>query len=387
MTMTLIGTPNPDPESGQGCREPQPAVAALGPILADPSIGIAADIVDDLEKVRTAECNRLRTLTDTSERGHGMSELDSNVIALTALVDAIENLEKDAIKHLEKSMRAHALWPWAKPITGLGAKQFGRLLQSIRDPYWNDLHNRPRTVSELWAYCGYHVIDGGAPRRRRGEKANWNDIARKRCFLIAESLVKEGGRTWPMPDGSPIASRPYRALYESIRDKYADAVHAHDCVRCGPAGKPALAGSPLSMGHQRARAIRAVAKELLKDLWIESKRIHEATAAAIGVVKPKGRSPLRSTTTEATAAARDRTNPKEASPLRSTTTETTAAAMALTNSNPASPLRSKPTELTGTRAVKTTRKTKTTAAARMGTNPIALSPLRSKPTINKKATA
>jgi hypothetical protein len=328
--------------------------AALGPILADPSIGIAADVVDDLEAVRTAECNRLRTLTDTSERGHGMDPFEDNVMVLTALVNAIENLEKDAIKHLEKSMRAHALWKWAKPITGLGAKQFGRLLQSVRDPYWNDLHNRPRTVSELWAYCGYHVINGGAPRRQRGQKANWNDTARKRCFLIAESLVKEGGRTWPMPEGLPVASRPYRAYYESIRDKYADAVHAHDCVRCGPAGKPALAGSPLSMGHQRARAIRAVAKEFLKDLWVESKRIHEATAAATGHPKTKNRPPLRSTTAETTAATKLRPNPTKPAPLRSTTTE-----------------------LTGTMAVKRARKTKTAAAATGHPKTSSQPPLRS----------
>jgi len=341
MTITLIGTPDPDPESDQETGDTQSQIVALGPILADPSIGIAADVVDDLEAVRTAECNRLRTLTDTSERGHGMDPFEDNVMVLTALVNAIENLEKDAIKHLEKSMRAHALWGWAKPITGLGAKQFGRLLQSVRDPYWNDLHNRPRTVSELWAYCGYHVINGDAPRRQRGQKANWNDTARKRCFLIAESLVKEGGRTWPMPDGSPVASRPYRAYYESIRDKYADSVHAHDCVRCGPAGKPALAGSPLSMGHQRARAIRAVAKEFLKDLWVESKRIHEATAAARPPLKPSGATPLRSITTE----------------------------------------------MTGTKAVKKARKTKTTAVASRLTKPITRSPLRSTTRTTKGAKA
>lgn len=68
---------------------------------------------------------------------------------------------------------------------------------------------------------------------------------------------------------------PYRAVYEQARLKYADVVHGAPCVRCGPAGKPAPAGSPLSLGHQHARGLRIVAKAILKDLWKESKRIHE----------------------------------------------------------------------------------------------------------------
>lgn len=44
----------------------------------------------------------------------------------------------------------------------------------------------------------------------------------------------------------------------------------------GPAGKPAPTGSPLSTGHQHARALRLVAKTVLRDLWREARRIHEA---------------------------------------------------------------------------------------------------------------
>ena len=275
------------PETGHEFDETHRCVAGLGPILADPTLAIAADVVDDLERVRCANENRLRQLTATGEHGHGMSPDDPNIIRLSVLTGAIHDLEKDAIKNLEKVMRAHPLWEWAEPITGLGAKQFARLLQSIRDPYWNDLHARPRTVNQLWAYCGQHVVHpadhgcrasqevtvgGVAPKRQRGQKSNWNEDARKRCHLIAESLIKEPGRTWPAPDEP--ATRHYRRVYEQTRDKYADATHTTECVRCGPKGKPALPGSPLSAGHQHARALRKVAKELLKDLWQEAKRIH-----------------------------------------------------------------------------------------------------------------
>jgi hypothetical protein len=261
-----------------------------GPILADPTLAIAADIVDDLERVRIANENRLRQLTATGEHGHGMPSDHPDIVRLSLLTGAICDLEKQTVKNLEKVMHRHPLWKWGEPITGLGAKQFARLLQSIRDPYWNDLHDRPRTVSELWAYCGYHVLHptghpalgaqdpvtgGVAPKRTRGVKSNWNETARMRCHLIAESLMKEPGRTWPMPEGSPPANRHYRRVYEATRDKYAEAVHQTTCVRCGPSGHPALPGSPLSPGHQHANGLRIIAKELLKDLWHEARYIHE----------------------------------------------------------------------------------------------------------------
>ena len=286
---------------------------AAGPILRDPLLGVYADVLDDLESVRTANENRLRALTDTSDLGHGLTLDNPDVARLAALVDALKASEHQAVLNLQRSMRKHPLWEWAEPIKGLGQKQFARLLAVVGDPYWNDLHQRPRTVSELWAYCGYHVITSGshlvcdtqgppaagstspahrrsdthpsggggsachtdqsgddtqtrtvgvAPKRQRGHKSNWNEDARKRCYLIAESCMKQRGSI-------------YRDVYDTTRAKYADAVHTSECTRCGPKGKPAQVGSPLSLGHQHARGLRAVAKQFLKDLWIESKRLHQ----------------------------------------------------------------------------------------------------------------
>ena len=86
-----------------------------------------------------------------------------------------------------------------------------------------------------------------------------------RLWLIASKCVMVGH------------GGPYRAIYDEGRAKYADAVHTTECKRCGPKGKPALEGSPLSAAHQHARAIRLIAKAILRDLWTESKRIHETT--------------------------------------------------------------------------------------------------------------
>lgn len=287
-----------------------------------PLLALLADALDDIERTRTATANRLRQLTrseadkDGEERGFGLTLAQPQVAAVAAMLKAIKHdddvlknlgydvkaigrpcacLECSAVRNLEKAVRQHPLGPWVKATIGVGEKQGARLLAAIGDPYWNTLHDRPRLVSELWAYCGLHVLPaaqsmtaahpggggggkqgdpgqkniashgsraGVAPTRARGQRANWSTTAKTRAYLIAESCIKQ-------------ARSPYRAIYDDGRTKYADAVHPAPCKRCGPSGKPAEAGSPLSAGHQHARAMRLVMKAILHDLWAESKRLHE----------------------------------------------------------------------------------------------------------------
>ena len=234
----------------------------LGPILADPSLALAADVVDDLEQVRKAEVERLRALTDASERGHGLSIEHPDVARLAALIELLGNVEHQAVLNLERVMRKHPLGPFIKRSKGLGDKQTARLLAAIGDPYWNDLHNRPRTVRELYKFCGMHVVNGAAPSKVRGERVNWSPKARMRLWNIASKCVVVGH------------GGPYRDIYEQARLQYADAIHTTECKQCGPKGDPAQPGSPLSASHQLARAKRRVGKEVLKDLWTESRRLH-----------------------------------------------------------------------------------------------------------------
>ena len=242
--------------------------------LRDPVLGILADVLDDLETVRIANENRVRQLTrteadsDGEERGHGLTLDNPMVKKLVTSVEALAQAEHEATLNLQRAMRAHPLGPWVKSQAGVGEKQAARLLATIGDPFWNDLHDRPRTVSELWAFAGYAVHDGHAQARRRGERSNWSADAKMRTYLIAVSCVKQSAE-----------KSKYRRVYDEGRAKYADAVHPHDCKRCGPAGKPALAGSPLSAGHQHNRAIRLISKELLKDLWIASRDLYLAKEA------------------------------------------------------------------------------------------------------------
>lgn len=267
--------------------------------INDHVLTLHADVLDDLERSRIACENRLRQFTrhalgedgelvdkpdkDGELRGFGLTLDHPDVARLAGIVDALAKLEHDATLNLQRRMRAHPLGAWIKTQPGIGEKQAARLLAAIGDPYWNTLHDRPRTVSELWAYCGLHVLPAGqtsaaapsrfaggepqicdpdhawpgtqrsnvgvAARRRKGERANWSATAKMRAYLIAKSCMKQ-------------RSSPFRADYEDRR-AYTAVTHPE-----------------WTAGHSHNDALRITAKEVLKQLWREARRIHEVEECA-----------------------------------------------------------------------------------------------------------
>jgi hypothetical protein len=222
---------------------------------------VYADLVDDLEKARIGTENRARALREIKGLEGSPEEA-----RLSAIASGLGEAERKAVNELKKAVKLHPLAPWIEGQAGVGEKTAGRLLGVLGDPAHRvDPETGelvPRTVSQLWSYCGYG--DASRQRLRRGEKANWNSTLKMRAYLIAESCVKNRGSA-------------YRGVYDEARMHYADAVHTEECKRCGPSGKPALAGSPLSDGHKHARAMRAVSKTFLRDLWEEARRVQCAS--------------------------------------------------------------------------------------------------------------
>lgn len=105
----------------------------------------------------------------------------------------------------------------------------------------------PRTVSQLWAYCGLHTLPGvdgqQAARRQKGVQANWSTEAKTRAYLIATSRIKQMGA-------------PYRQVYDERR--------AHT----------ALSHPDWSPGHSHNDALRIVSKRVLRDLWRAARAYH-----------------------------------------------------------------------------------------------------------------
>lgn len=256
------------PSADSQCRsETQTATVVSESILqaraADDLLAIMADAVDDLERVRIAMENRYRALTSDyiegengGRFGKGFPDTAPEAQRFASIIGPLKQLEHQAVLELGRSLRAHPLGPWIKGTPGLGEKQAGRLLAAIGDPYWNDLHYRPRTVSELWAYSGYHVLDGTAAKRAKGVKSNWSTIAKTRAYLCAESAVKAGVRKLDDCDDTEGYDTEHRHAITRYGQKYLDR-RTHTAV-----SQPEW-----TAGHRHNDALRIVAKQILKDLW------------------------------------------------------------------------------------------------------------------------
>lgn len=189
-----------------------------------------AEYLDDIEKIRIATENRLRSMTE--------AEID--IEFYDKQVAAFQKIEHEAVLNLQKVMKRHPLGKWIEETKGVGLKQGARLIASIGDITYNHLDDRPRRgPAELWAYCGYRPDQ----KRKKGVKSNWNPTAKMRAFLIAESCIKQ-------------RESPYRSVYDRARKSWEK--------------------RDVSDGHKHNHALRLVAKDVLKDLFLEARKIETA---------------------------------------------------------------------------------------------------------------
>ena len=301
--------------------------------LLDPALALAADVVDDIERVRIANENRLRQLTrteadsDGEDRGFGLPEDHPDVARVAGIVSALKDIEQDAVRNLQRHMKRHPLWPWSKTQRGVGEKQLARLLAVIGDPYINGSTEKPRTVSALWAYSGLHVVPGShstlddqsviaagdeggdldqehgdtlvsdvwvAARRKKGVRSNWSSKAKMRAYLIAESCVKQldkackedpeshaalgAGQQGPDTLGMPASSQSDSGAGQQSHD-----AHSIRACPCSPfrvkydlrKAHTRTTHPEWTDGHRHNDALRVASKEILKQLWREAKAWHE----------------------------------------------------------------------------------------------------------------
>lgn len=238
-------------------------------------IGLICSCLDGMEMTRIQVGNRaaqaVRSVPDKDGimRGLGVDPESPLAAMLLSTAESLKELEEHLTDQLVRHVKVHPLGPWIASRKGMGYKTAGRLLGAIGDPYLRTVVTEddtwvqvPRGVYQLWAYCGMHVReDGTAPARRRGEQANWSDEARKRLYVVSVSQ-RYSRQSY------------FRPVYDAVKEKSLEAVHRFPCIRCGPSGKPAPAGTPLSKAHADGRALRAVGKAVLKEMWRTSRHLH-----------------------------------------------------------------------------------------------------------------
>jgi hypothetical protein len=200
----------------------------------------------------------------------------------TANLEQLELDCKKAMLDCYKRVVPAPIIAWQQSTPGIGEHLLARLLGHLGHPvvarphHWEGTGAKrvlvadtpyERTVSQLWQYCGH-----GDPTRRIKAGMSAEELAavgsprlKMITHLLAEACMKAiGGET---SNGVMRKRSPYRDVYDLRRIETIDRLHAAPCVRCGPKGKPAPEGSPWSLAHQNADALRIVGKELLRDLW------------------------------------------------------------------------------------------------------------------------
>lgn len=235
-----------------GGAPPIAAIHSAPRSLFDPTLSTIASLLDDIEGLRKAQSNRLRILTATEPdedgitRGFGLDETHPGVQTTQALIDQLEAVEHQTILALQRAVRQHPLAAWQKQARGVGEKQFARLLAATGDPYMRttETGSEPRTVDQLWAYCGLHLHGDEAARRRKGQVSNWSTDAKTRAYLISTSIIKAGG--------------PYREVYDKRRARTAE---SHP---------------DWTDGHSHNDALRIVSKRVLRDLWRAARDWHNS---------------------------------------------------------------------------------------------------------------
>jgi hypothetical protein len=343
-------TPTPSSGAPRGSDQPGPAAdrhtSPSPDSLLDPALALAADFLDDVERVKIANENRLRAPTRAETDADGVDRyigLDSShpvVAQLAAMVESLSEVEHQAVLNLQRMLRKHPLHAWVKAQRGVGEKQAARLLAVIGDPYLRPeivhedgtvIPEGPRTVSALWAYCGLHVLPGGQGERdtRAFIAAGSQLPAAGRARDDAHEAVAGGGnsstssnpsRDWLDAQGhsAGVAARRRKGfqanwntkaktraylIAESCLKQLKAPCHAGDVEgRWVAVHDDACACSPYRVvydrrkmhtsvsrpewtdGHRHADALRISSKEILKHLWRAAREHHSPT-------KEKGTSP------------------------------------------------------------------------------------------------
>jgi hypothetical protein len=195
--------------------------AALSPEAG--GVGALASLArlrDDLQRLRVQEQLRARAF---EEGGKSRSASIHGGFA-----ERLEGMEREVERLIRAEVRQHPLWVWAKNVKGLAEVSLATLVQHI------DIR-RANTVSALWRYCGFGVVDGKAERLVKGQRRSWNAAAKVAVWRVINLQVMQGG--------------PYAEVYREAKARY-----QRD-------------RSDWTAGHIEAAARRVAAKLFLAHLW------------------------------------------------------------------------------------------------------------------------
>lgn len=250
-------------------------------IVSRSDLALLVMLRDQIQKIRIAESNRaaasarMITLSEKADefRAEGI-EGESLVEALMAVkvkgtltselvarhvIGQEQNIEQEAARvqlhqgyterlsgiesEIERSVKPfvqqHPAWFWLKEIKGVAETSAALVLGHI------DISRAP-TVSALWRFAGFAVIDGKSERPKAGQKNAYNSRLRTMVWRLISLQVRLAG--------------PYDKVYRAAK-------HTYLTTRGPGSGFADANGKEWTLAHCDMAARRKAAKLFLSHLW------------------------------------------------------------------------------------------------------------------------
>jgi len=231
-----IGAPAEEGQRGDGAHESDDSLLRFAPVPPHwfdtwpyEQEDITVSEYDILYRVYKNH-QKARLLVENHIRGRRNLGLDIHP-SLLAAQTIYANLEAEAKKSLEV-MKTDPLWPAFEAIKGIDIV-LAAGIRGLFDPWAFP------NIQKAWKYAGYAVEeDGTGQRKRKGSKAGFNVHLKTRLWQAADCTMRARDLT-------------FRPLYDAMKEK-------------------ALASLPEKKGrkgHAHNRAMRYVAKQIVKHLW------------------------------------------------------------------------------------------------------------------------
>jgi hypothetical protein len=147
-----------------------------------------------LQKSRIAFNNRLVAISNHKDTA------DTRTIRMfIAWRDRFAELEREADAQIIEMIEDYPMIDELVKIKGIGKILAAKLVSAI------DIR-KDDTVSALWRYAGYAVIDGEIERKIKGERLHYNQALKKNLYLVAGCFMK--------------SKSPYCQIYYSAKEYY-----------------------------------------------------------------------------------------------------------------------------------------------------------------------
>lgn len=113
--------------------------------------------------------------------------------------ERFDELEADVDMQIRQVLKGNPIIESMTSVKGVGVGLAAKVYSMI------DIE-KCDTVSALWRYAGYAVIDGEREKPTKGEKLHYNNRLKTSCYLIGTSFLRSGSE--------------YRKVYDDARDYY-----------------------------------------------------------------------------------------------------------------------------------------------------------------------